>query len=251
METPLVSIVMPAFNAGKYIEAAIRSVQAQTLRDWELLVLEDGSSDDTSAIVTALAAEDPRIRLLPNGENLGVARTRNRGFDLCRGQYVALLDSDDLWHPEKLETQIGLLERSGADFTYCSYAIIDGEGKPAKADYIVPGQVTFETLLRENVIGCSTVVLRRAVVEKHRFTPDFYHEDYVLWLQLLQAGLKGVGCTQVLASWRHIANSRSFDKKNAAKNRWHIYRDYLKLPLGKAICAFAGYTVNGLKKYLS
>ncbi len=244
-----VSVIMPAYNAGKYIEEAIRSVMAQTLTDWELLVLDDGSTDDTCALAAALAAEDPRIRLLPNERNMGVARTRNRGFDLCRGRYVALLDSDDVWLPEKLERQIALLEKTGADFTYCSYAIMDEKGDRAKADYLVPEQVSFESLLRENCIGCSAVLLRRECLREHRFTPDFYHEDYVLWLELTRAGFRGVGCTQVLARWRYIAGSRSFDKKNAAMNRWRIYRDCLKLPLWKSAWVFCGYVTASLKKY--
>ena len=242
---------MPAYNAGAYIEEAIHSVMDQTVTDWELLVLDDGSSDDTRTRVAALAAKDSRIRLLPNEKNLGAANTRNRGFDLCRGRYVALLDSDDRWMPEKLEKQLLLLEQTGADFSYCSYAIVDGAGEPAKNDYIVPGNVSFEGLLRENCIGCSTVVLRREITERYRFNPDFYHEDYVLWLQLTRDGLRGVGCTQVLSSWRYIATSRSFDKKKAALNRWRIYRQYLKLPLWKSICAFSGYVTASLKKYRS
>lgn len=251
MENTLVSVIMPAYNAGDYIEEAIRSVMAQTVTDWELLVLDDGSTDDTREKVAALAAEDPRIRLLPNEKNLGAANTRNRGFDLCRGSFVALLDSDDCWKPEKLATQLALLERTGADFAYSSYAIVDAEGRQTKRDYIVPEQVSFDSLLRENCIGCSTVLLRREIVEQYRFAPDFYHEDYVLWLRLTQAGLRGVGCRQVLVSWRYIANSRSFNKKNAAKNRWRIYRDYLKLPLWKSALVFCGYVTASLKKYLS
>ncbi len=251
MEHILVSVIMPAYNSGIYIEAAIRSVIAQTIPDWELLVLDDGSTDATCAIVDALAAEDPRIRLIQSETNLGVAQARNRGFDLARGQYIALLDSDDLWKPEKLEAQLALLKETGADFSYCSYAIVDGEGKPVKGDYLVPPEVTFESLLRENHIGCSTVLLRREIVTQHRFHPNYYHEDYVLWLQLTQAGLRAAGCTQVLVSWRYLPNSRSFDKKNAAKSRWHIYRDYLKLPLWKSCLVFCSYAAASLKKYLS
>ncbi len=250
MEKILVSVIMPAYNAGAYIEEAIRSVMAQTEKNWELLVLDDGSSDHTCAVVGKLAAEDHRVKLLKNPQNLGAARTRNRGFDLCKGQFVALLDSDDVWKPEKLEMQLRLLAETGADFTYCSYAIMDEQGAKAKQDYLVPAQVSFDSLLRENCIGCSTVMLKRELVEAHRFTPDFYHEDYVLWLELTKEGFRGVGCTEVLVSWRYIATSRSFDKKKAAQNRWRIYRDYLKLPLWKSIGAFAGYALNGLKKYL-
>lgn len=251
MERPAVSVIMPAYNAGAYIEEAIRSVMAQTVTDWELLVLDDGSTDDTCALVERLAAEDPRICLLQNERNLGAANTRNRGFELCKGRFVSLLDSDDRWMPKKLEKQLALLEQTGADFSYCSYAIIDANGQRAKNDYIVPHQVTFESLLRENCVGCSTVVLRQEIAERYRFTPNFFHEDYVFWLQLTQDGLRGVGCTEVLSAWRYIATSRSFDKKKAALNRWRIYRQYLKLPLLKSICAFFGYVTASLKKYRS
>lgn len=247
---PLVSVIMPAYNAGRFLEAAIRSVLAQTLTDWELLVLDDGSSDDTLAIARSLAAEDCRIRVLPNEQNMGVARTRNRGFDLCRGDYVALLDSDDLWLPNKLERQLERMAQTGADLCYCSYAIVDADGEKSRPDYLVPEQTDFDKLLRENVIGCSTVVLSRKVIESHRFETDFYHEDYVLWLKLLRAGFRASGCAEPLVHWRLIENSRSFNKRKAAGNRWRIYRNYLHLPLGKSILAFGAYGAAGLKKYL-
>ena len=221
----------------------------QTLTDWELLVIDDGSSDGTCAVVEQLAREDERIRFLKNEKNMGAAATRNRGFELCRGDFVALLDSDDIWAPEKLSRQLDLMQRSGAELCYSSYAVIDGTGNKAKADYLVPETVDFEGLLRENVIGCSTVMLRRSIIEKYRFHTDYFHEDYVLWLQLLQAGYRAVGCGEVLVKWRLIETSRSFNKLQSAKNRWKIYRDYLHLPLGRSIRAFAAYMTAGLKKY--
>ena len=246
---PVVSVIMPAYNSRRFITEAIRSVQAQSFTDWELLVIDDGSQDDTCAIVEKLAAQDTRIRLIRNEQNMGVARTRNRGFDLCRGQYIALLDSDDMWHPEKLQRQLERLKQSGADIAYCSYAIVDASGAPAKADYIVPQQVDFDGLLKENVIGCSTVVLRRKVTEHHRFRTDFYHEDYALWLDLLRTNLKAVGCSEPLVSWRLIADSRSYNKGRSARNRWRIYRQHLHLPLGQSLLAFSSYAAASLRKY--
>lgn len=246
---PLVSVIMPAFNAAQYIEEAVRSVMNQTVPDWELFILDDCSSDDTAEIAARLAAEDQRITLIRNEKNMGVARARNRGFDLCRGAYVALIDSDDAWLPEKLEKQLQRLQETGADFSYCSYAIVGSDSKTVKPDYLVPGITTFDSLLRENTIGCSTVLLSREIVDKYRFETDFYHEDYVLWARLLQDGYRAAGCTEVLVNWRFIENSRSFNKKKAARNRWRIYRDYLKLPLGKRLWAFGGYATASLKKY--
>lgn len=246
---PMISVIMPAYNAEQYIETAIRSVMAQTVTDWELLVLDDRSCDGTCAVVENLAVEDSRIRLIRNEQNKGAARVRNQGLDLCRGEYVALLDSDDAWLPEKLERQVERLQVTGAHLCYCSYEVMDGRGEKTRVDYLVPEETDFEKMLRENVIGCSTVLLRREVIEKYRFNADFYHEDYVLWLQLLKDGCRVVGCREVLARWRLIETSRSFHKGNAAKNRWKIYREYLKLPLVKSVRVFGAYVCSGLKKY--
>lgn len=248
---PRVSVIMPAYNAEAYIEAAIRSVMNQTMPDWELIVLDDGSRDGTCGIVEGLAAEDPRVTLVRNSENMGVARTRNRGFDLCSGRYAALLDSDDVWHPDKLEKQLARMEQTGAELSCTSYAIVDADGKKIRNDVTVPEWITFEQLLKVNKIGCSTVMLDARILKEHRFRTDFYHEDYVLWLQLLRSGIRAAGCTEVLADWRYIANSRSFNKKKAAGNRWKIYREYLGLSLPKSLWLFANYGASGLKKYLS
>lgn len=246
---PSVSVIMPAYNAGCFIADAIRSVMAQTFTDWELLVLDDGSSDDTLAIARSLAQTDCRIRVLPNKHNMGVAKTRNRGFDLCRGEYVALLDSDDIWYPQKLEKQLALMRETGADLCYCAYAIVDAAGKKVRGDYLVPPTVDLHGLLRQNVIGCSTVMLSAAVKERYRFETDFYHEDYVLWLRLLQDGCKAAGCTPVLAAWRYVENSRSFNKWDAAKNRWRIYRDRMQLGFFYSVRLLAEYGLMGLRKY--
>ena len=247
---PLVSVIMPAYNAECFVEEAVRSVIGQTVLDWELLVLDDCSRDGTCAIVERLAEEDNRIRLIRNQQNMGVAKTRNRGMDLCKGQYVAFLDSDDVWHPDKLERQIALAQETGADLVYCSYAVVNEIGTQAKADYIVPNHTSFSGLLKENVIGCSTVLLTATVARQNRFVVDFYHEDYVLWLSLLKKGHKAAGCTDVLTDWRYLENARSFDKRQGAANRWKIYRHYLDMPLHECIWPFVCYAVAGFKKYL-
>ena len=246
---PLVTVVMPAYRAEAYVEAAVRSVMAQTMPNWELIVIDDCSGDETPEILRALTREDNRVRLVCNEKNMGVARTRNRGMDMARGQFVALLDSDDVWRPEKLERQLALMEKSGADVCYCSYAIVDARGERCRPDYLVPPETDFRRLLGENVIGCSTVVLSRRVLEEHRFITDFYHEDYVLWVTLLREGFRAAGCVEPLVHWRLIEDSRSFNKRKAAGNRWRIFRDYLHLPLGQSLRAFAVYGMASIRKY--
>ena len=248
-KNPLVSVVMPLYNAEAYAERAIRSVMAQTMEDWELIVIDDGSSDASVSIAQALAAEDPRIRVEKNEKNMGVSRTRNRGIERSAGEYIALLDSDDVWYPEKLERQLARIAEEKADFCYSSYAIIGADGNKVKGDYLVPETVSFEALLRENVFCCSSMIGRAEIFKKIGFRADFYHEDYVFGLQVLQDGYRAVGCKEPLLGWRYIENSRSFNKVKSAQNRWRIYRHYLKLPLGKSIDVFGSYFLAGLRKY--
>jgi len=125
MNEPFVSVIIPTYNCQLFIETAVRSVMEQTYRDWELLVIDDGSTDATCEIIRRLAEEDARIRFLRNPANIGVAGTRNRGLDEIRGEYVAFLDGDDVWHPKKLEKQLQAMRAEDADMSYTSYAIID------------------------------------------------------------------------------------------------------------------------------
>lgn len=246
---PLVCVIMPAYNAGPYIAEAIASVRAQTVKDWELLVIDDGSRDDTTRIVTQLAREDPRIRLLVNEENMGVAKTRNRGLELCRGKYVALLDSDDYWKPQLLEKMLARAEQTGADMIYCSYEIVDLEGKTLCNDFIVPPTTSFDESIVRSVITCSTVLLTGKLAAENRFPTNLYHEDIALWFQLLRDGAKAAGVTEVLAAYRQRADSRSAGKLTSARRRWTIYRKHLGMPFFRTVGVMARYGYYGLKKY--
>ena len=248
-KAPLVSVIMPVYNAARFLEAAVSSVLNQTMTDWELLMIDDGSKDNSCEIAEAFARKDPRIRFLKNAQNMGVSKTRNRGIDLAQGSFVAFLDSDDRWHPRKLEAQLAAMEAEKADLCYTSYAIVDEKGNPSKAPYIVPHRIDFAGLLKENAMGCSTVILRRELLGEHRFGEAYYHEDYVLWLTLLREGVRACGCTEILTDWRLIANSRSFNKFRSAAFRWKIYRGYLQLPLCKSLWAFSCYAAASLRKY--
>ena len=246
---PMVSVIMPAYNAAAYIEASIASVLGQTMGDLELLVLDDGSTDQTRQRIEAAAKRDSRVRCLPNTQNMGTAKTRNRGLELCRGQYVAFLDSDDLWHPEKLEIQLALAREKQADLVYCSYAIVDEQGRKHCDDYIVPETVTFTALLKQNEIGCSTVLLRREIAQQYRFPTEVYHEDYALWLSLLKQGKRAVGDQRVLMYYYYHPDSRAGNKLASAKRRWVIYRGYLKLPVWRSAVYLMQYALAGVKKY--
>jgi glycosyltransferase involved in cell wall biosynthesis len=240
---------MPAYNAASFIAEAISSVIAQTVTDWELIVIDDCSTDGTRQIVSDFARLDSRIQLLTNAVNVGVAKTRNRGIELSKGRYIAFLDSDDAWHSNKLEKQLDLLKKTGAGICYCSYGIIGASGEKVKADYIVRETAEYGDILKENYIQCSAMLIRTDIVKRFMFNTEFFHEDYILGLDILRSGEIAVGCKELLLSWRYLENSRSFNKKKSAVNRWRIYRNYLRLPLHKAIYLFANYAMAGMRKY--
>lgn len=245
---PLVSVVMPAYNAEKYIDEAISSVISQTYTKWELLIIDDCSTDGTAKIAERFASQDSRIHLLRNLQNMGVARSRNRGINIARGEWIALLDSDDAWREMKLEKQLAVAESTNADIVYCSYSMMD-ETSAHLSDFIVPETTSYNDMLKESVLSCSTVLIRRSALQQHRFSTEYYHEDYVLWLELLKSGYRAAASREVLSDYRIVRESRSNDKLKSAKNRWLIYRKTEKLPLLKSILVFAAYAVNGILKY--
>lgn len=243
-----VSIVMPAYNAEEHIEEAINSVISQTYENWELLVIDDCSSDRTAEVAKAFEKIDSRIHVFRNSKNIGVAQTRNHGIDVAKGEWVALLDSDDFWHKEKLERQLKAANESNADIIYCSYTLVDKNGEHLK-DYIVPEKASYKYILKENVLSCSTVLIRHSALEKHRFNEAYYHEDYALWLELLRAGYKAQACREVLSNYRIAQGTRSSNKLNSAKNRWIVYRKAEKLSFMESVWAFIGYAYYGLIKH--
>lgn len=246
---PVVSVIMPAYNAEKFIAKAIDSVIAQTVSDWELLIIDDRSSDETLRIAEEYAKSDTRIKLLQNEKNSGAAITRNNGIAAASGKYIALLDSDDVWHSDKLEKQLNKLAATDAAICYTSFSMVDESGSKVRADYLIPESTDFEAMLSENVIGCSTVMLKADAAKENPFDPSFYHEDYLMWLKLLGSGYTAVGCPEVLTDWCYRENSRSYNKFESMKKRWAIYREALSLPFGKSVYHICRYAAAGIKKY--
>ena len=245
----MVSVIMPAYNAEKYIEEAVRSVIAQTYEDWELIVIDDGSKDNTVRIVEEIAKEDKRIHVLKNEANIGVARTRNKGLDSCTGDLAALLDSDDYWDPEFLEKTVELENKTNSDFIYCSYGIVNEQGEKISNDFIVPERTCFEDSLVKSVISCSTVLFSKKMMREARFPVNVYHEDLALWLSMLKDGATASGVTEVLAYYRQSNNTRNKNKIKSAVRRWIICREYLGLSLSKSVVIMVKYAYCGFQKY--
>lgn len=244
----LITVVMPNYNGHRFVEQAIDSVLAQTYQNFELLVVDDCSKDDSLQLIRQKAQSDSRIRVIALEQNAGVANARNIGIKEAKGKYIALLDNDDLWTEDKLQRQLALAE-NGADIVYCSYDFIDEQNNSIKKPFIVPQQTNFNKMLASNVIGCSTSFIKTDLMQAHPFNPNFYHEDYVLWMELLRVCSTAYGDPKVLMHYRQVAGSRSNKKGNAAKERWNTYRKALKLNAAKSVWAFARYAVNGVIKY--
>lgn len=247
--TPLVSIIMPAYNAEAYIAQAIDSVVAQTLVDWELLIIDDCSQDKTAVIAREYMQKDSRVHLLQNEKNIGVARTRNRGLELVRGDYVALLDSDDYWKPQMLEKTVAKARETEADIIYCSYEIVDERGQKLCNDFIVPEKTDFENSIVRSVITCSTVLITQKLALENRFPVNMYHEDIAMWFHILKQGGTACGVTNILAAYRQRQGSRSAGKLTSALRRWPIYRKHLGMSVWKSAITMVQYGFYGLKKF--
>ncbi len=245
---PFFSIIIPAYNCEHTLRETLNSVIAQTYTDYEVLILNDYSTDSTQLIIDEFVNKYDNLSSFPNNQNLGVARTRNRGIALATGTFIAFLDSDDLWHKDKLKLQAEIIEVSNCDLCCTSYDFIDLKGQSIKAPYIVPSTITYHSLLKENLVGCSSLVVKSTSLERHKFNPNFYHEDYSLWLTLLREGAKLTGIPDVLMHYRILETSRSFNKKNAALQRFLIYKNQEKLGFFRSCWYFFLYATNGIKK---
>lgn len=243
----LVSIITPLYNGEKYIQKTIESVQNQTYKEWEMIIVDDCSSDHGPDIVLELASQDSRIRYYRNETNKKAAMTRNRAIELSKGRYIAFLDSDDLWKPDKLEKQIGLLWKKNAAFCYSACEVIDENDVPNGKIRHVPEQLNYKQLLKGNVIPCLTVVLDKEKFS-HISMPDIGHEDYATWLNLLRGCGIAYGIDEVLGSYRIVENSLSGNKVTAAKWTWRIYREYLGLSILESSYYFGNYILGAIKK---
>ena len=246
----LVSVVTPAYNCEKYLRQTVESVIRQTFEQWEMIIVDDCSTDGTLALAQRLAAQEKRIRVLRNEINQGVSLTRNRGIAEARGEYIALLDGDDLWESDKLERQVALLEK-GYDLAYCSYDFWDENGCPIEKmkPFIVPVRTDYHKMLVSSVVSCSTAMVCAELLKAHPFRKDTYHEDYALWMELFALPIRAAGDEKVLMHYRQVRGSRSNAKGNSAKKRWEVYRRTLHMGLLESAWAFCRYAVCGAIKY--
>ncbi len=251
MKPAFVSVVMPTFNSLRHVAEAVRSVQAQNHEHWELLIVDGGSTDGTQELIRRLAAQDQRVRLLPNPDDKGPAHARCTGVRAAGGTYVAFLDADDFWLPEKLEKQVSFMRHHNVRFSYARYRSMLEDGSRVGCLTPMRSSFNFAQALRGRGIGTLTVMVERSML-----TPDVIEvwrraggEEYLWWLLMLRKGITAHLLDQDLARYRNTGGSLSKNVRYTLRSVWRMYRDDLKLPLREATPSYLSYLLSaGIRK---
>lgn len=247
---PLVSIITPCYNAASYIGETIESVLAQTYTNWEMLIVDDCSTDKSKETILSYIAKDDRIKyfktITPSGSP---AVPRNIGLDNSHGEYVAFLDADDLWLPEKLEKQVEYCIKSGDRFVYSDYEKIDLKGNKNNRLIKMPPKSTYWDVLETCTIPCLTVLIAKDLIGTHRFR-SIPKEDFAFWLELLKQGEEAFNQGEVLALYREQPNSRSSNKFKMIRNQWYVLRRIERVKPLIAIYFMVTFLTHGLLKFL-
>lgn len=245
-----VTIITPCWNSSKYIKKSIKSVQSQTYTNWELIIVDDCSTDNTVEIVNSIANSDPRIKILIQKENGGAAKARTKALFAGTGRYIAYLDADDIWKSDKLEKQINFMKINNYAFSCTSYEVISDDGtKLNKYVHMLP-EVDYVGFLTNNLLQTVGIMVDVSIVDKkYLVMPDLRRrQDAATWLQILKAGYKCYGLDEVLAEYRRTDNSLSSNKFKAVKGVWLLYRDIEHLSFLFSCYCFVRYAVLAVWK---
>lgn len=226
----LISIVMPVYNASAWLEETVESVQKQTYENWELIAVDDCSPDESFRMLERMAQKDARIRPIRREENGGAARTRNTGMDAARGQYLAFLDSDDLWDAKKLEKELAFLKERQAAFAFTAYEFGDENGRGNGRIVHVPPTLDYRHALSRTIIFTTTVMFDLQRIDRGLIRmPDVKSEDTATWWKILRSGYTAHGLNENLAIYRRPKGSLSSNKMEAVRRIWNLYRNQEKL----------------------
>ena len=247
----LISIIVPVYNVEKYIEETMDCVRAQTYSDWELLLVEDGSTDKSAALIEAYMQRtgDERIRLIRQPGNLGAAKARNRGLLEAKGRYIAYLDSDDLWVPEKLDRELKFMQEKKAAFAFTGYEFADEQGKGTGKVVRVPQTLTYKQALKNTTIFTTTVMFDTEKIDKELLKmPIIKSEDTALWWKVLRCGYVAYGLDENLVKYRRVGQSLSSNKLEAVRRIWNLYRKAEGMSVLSSAWNFCFWAVRAVKR---
>lgn len=240
---PKVSIITAVYNAEAVIGKTYRSILDQSFQDWEWLITDDCSTDNTYSVLQEIASVDPRVLVRRNAVNCGAAVSRNASLSRASGEFIAFIDADDLWMSRKLERQIAFMG-GDIDFSFTSYELIDASGQPLNREVDRGRGKSFgylQLLKKEVTLGCSTVMLRKDAFPKIEMPLLRTGQDYATWLGLLKQGKSAYLLDEVLTQYRILPNSISRNKFRKALRQWQIYREVEKLSLVTSAVCFSFY----------
>ncbi len=245
----LVSIITPMYNAEKNIKETILSVQKQEYQQWEMIIVNDASTDNSKQIVEKFEKRDARIKLISLDKNSGIANARNMGIQMANGKYIAFLDSDDLWTDNKLSIQLEYMKNNDYEFTFTGSTYIDEFGNILSQYRKVPLKVTYKKLLKCNVIQCSSVIIDREKITDLKM-PNLKHEDFATWLNILRSGYKAYGVDKKLLLYRKSNSSVSSNKVKTLKWTWNIYRKSQGFNILKSLFYWCCFVYRTSLKYI-
>lgn len=245
----LVSIITPTYNSEAFIAQTIASVQNQTHQNWEMIIVDDGSVDNTAAIVVEMAKEDPRIIFIRMSQNSGPAKARNAGIEKVSGKYMTFLDADDIWFPEFISISIDTIFKNNVFFVFSSYRRSNEELEFVYSDFIVPQKVTYTDILKTNSISCLTAFIDIEKLGKKRMPDIFKRQDMGLWLQYLKEIPFAYGIQEPLAIYRIRENSLSRNKSKLLKYQWQFYREVEHLSVVQSCYYMLNWMYKGFIKY--
>jgi len=245
-----VSIITPIYNSGKYIECAIKSVQHQTYPYWEMILIDDGSTDGSIDLVRTFLDNDERIQLISLQKNQGPAKARNEGIKMACGRYIAFLDSDDLWLPEKLEKQLKFMDVNNSPLSFSAYQKIDENGDIIGQISIKKTKISYADLLKTNHIGCLTAMIDTKFLGEKMYMPLIKkRQDHGLWLSIVKKGYTAFGINEVLAQYRCRQHSISHAKINIFYYQWKLYREVERLSYIQSMYYMLTYAWYGFIKW--
>lgn len=248
-----ISIVVPVYNAEKYIEQTVDMVRRQTFTDWELILVEDCSKDKSAEVLRMLEQklQDSRIRVIYKERNEGAAGARNTGVEAAEGRYLAFLDADDIWKENKLADELAFLTEKKAAFVFTAYEFGDENGIGTGKIVRVPDTLTYKKALSRTVIFTSTTLFDVSVLGKELVKmPDVPSEDSATWWQILRAGYTAYGYPEVTTIYRRPPKSLSSNKGKAIQRIWYLYRKVEKLPLATSMVCFVGWALRATLRRL-
>jgi len=244
-----VSVIMPVYNASRFLSSAIDSVLSQSYSDFELILIDDCSKDNSYEILKEYEASDNRVKIFKNKHNKGVSYTRNFGVSKAKFDYVALIDSDDMWDKDKLKKQLEIIKKfPQTDIVYTGSAFVDTESVRSDFVFSVPTCVTYKKLLKQNVMSCSSVLIKKKWLIKYPMAHDNMHEDFAVWLSVLKDGGTAKGIDEPLLIYRVDRNSKSGNKLKSMMMTYRVYK-FIGLNFFSRFYYLVFYILSGIKKH--